>query len=159
MRIKLDRLDFRILEALQRDGRVSNQDLAALVALSPSACLRRVKLLEEAGIIQGYTCALDYTKLGLEVEAVVHVSMRHEVEGWHEAFVAALQDWPEVLSARIVTGGANYMLVVRTRDVSHYSDFIVNRLYRAPGVRDIQSNIVLGYIKREASALDILDER
>ena len=157
MRMNLDRLDMRIVECLQRDGRISNQDLAAQVSLSPSACLRRVKLLEEAGIIQGYSCVLDYAKLGLEVEAVVHVSMRHEVEGWHEAFVAAIKDWPEVLSARIVTGGANYMLVVRARDVSHYSDFIVNRLYRAPGVRDIESNIVLGYIKRSASPFEVLD--
>ncbi|WP_338619248.1 Lrp/AsnC family transcriptional regulator [Pigmentiphaga sp. CHJ604] len=155
--MKLDRLDMRIVECLRRDGRISNQDLAAQVSLSPSACLRRVKLLEEAGIIQGYGCVLDYAKLGLEVEAVVHVSMRHEVEGWHEAFVAAIKDWPEVLSARIVTGGANYMLVVRARDVSHYSDFIVNRLYRAPGVRDIESNIVLGYIKRSASPFEVLD--
>jgi len=156
--MKLDRIDMRIVECLQRDGRISNQDLAARASLSPSACLRRVKLLEEAGIIQGYGCVLDYAKLGLGVEAVVHVSMRHEVEGWHEAFVAAIQDWPEVLSARIVTGGANYMLVVQARDVGHYSDFIVNRLYRAPGVRDIESNIVLGYIKRPALPLDVLDQ-
>ena len=64
MRMKLDRIDMRIVECLQRDGRISNQDLAARVSLSPSACLRRVKLLEEAGIIQGYGCVLDYAKLG-----------------------------------------------------------------------------------------------
>jgi DNA-binding Lrp family transcriptional regulator len=156
MRTNLDKLDIRILECLQVEGRISNQDLAAKVALSPSACLRRVKLLEEAGVISGYQCVLDPVKLGLEVEALVHVSMRHEVEGWHEAFIQALQSWPEVVSARIVTGGANYMLVVRTRDIAHYSDFIVNRLYRAPGVRDIQSNIVLGSIKQSTSVLDIL---
>lgn len=156
MRINLDKLDVRILECLQAEGRISNQDLAAKVALSPSACLRRIKLLEEAGVISGYRCVLDPVKLGLEVEALVHVSMRHELEGWHETFIQALQSWPEVVSARIVTGGANYMLVVRTRDIGHYSDFIVNRLYRAPGVRDIQSSIVLGNIKQSTSILDIL---
>jgi len=156
MRANLDKLDIRILDCLQGEGRISNQDLAAKVALSPSACLRRVKLLEEAGVISGYQCVLDPVKLGLEVEALVHVSMRHEVEGWHESFIQVLRSWPEVVSARIVTGDANYMLVVRTRDISHYSDFIVNRLYRAPGVRDIQSNIVLGNIKQSTSVLDIL---
>ena len=159
MRPNLDKIDLRILECLQAEGRISNQDLAARIALSPSACLRRVKLLEDAGVISAYQCVLDPVKLGLEVEAVVHVSMRHEVPNWHETFVSALQDWPEVVSARIVTGGANYMLVVRTRDVSHYSDFIVNRLYRAPGVRDIQSNIVLGSIKQQTSVLDVLSAK
>lgn len=156
MQSTLDKIDIRLLDCLQNDGRISNQDLAAHVSLSPSACLRRVRILEESGIISGYQCVLDPVRLGLEVEALVHVSMRHEVDGWHEAFVQAVQAWPEVVSARIVTGGANYMLVVRTRDLSHYSDFIINRLYRAPGVRDIQSNMVLGNIKKSASVLDVL---
>ena len=103
MQSTLDKIDTRLLDCLQNDGRISNQDLAAHVSLSPSACLRRVRILEESGIISGYQCVLDPVRLGLEVEALVHVSMRHEVDGWHEAFVQAVQAWPEVVSARIVT--------------------------------------------------------
>ncbi|SDV46385.1 Lrp/AsnC family transcriptional regulator [Chitinasiproducens palmae] len=152
----LDAIDMRILHCLESNGRISNQDLAARVALSPSACLRRVKLLEEAGVIAGYHCDIDLKKVGLEVEAVVQVTMRHDVEHWHETFVEAVAAWPEVLDALIITGSCSYLLVVHTRDLAHYSDFIVNRLYRTPGVMNITSNIVLGSLKRRGSVTGLL---
>lgn len=155
----LDNTDLRILHCLETQGRISNQDLAAKVALSPSACLRRVKLLEEAGVIAGYRCEVDFKKVGLEVEALVQVSMRHDVEHWHETFVEAVAAWPEVLDALIITGSCSYVLVVRARDLAHYSDFIVNKLYRAPGVMNITSNIVLGSLKRGGSATDLLRQQ
>jgi DNA-binding Lrp family transcriptional regulator len=155
--MQLDTTDLRILRQLERNGKITNQDLAAQVALSPSACLRRVKLLEEAGVIAGYRCTLDPARIGLEVEAIVQITMRHDVEHWHERFVEAMQTWPEVQSACIVTGTSNYMLMVRARDLAHYSDFIVNRLYRAPGVMGISSNIVLGALKQQTSVLDLVD--
>jgi len=153
----LDRTDLKILKELGRDGRISNQDLAALVALSPSSCLRRVRMLEEAGIISGYRCELDPQRLGLEVQALVQVSMRQDVDQWHEKFVEAVLSWPEVIEATIVTGQANYTLTVRTRDLGHYSDFIINRLYKAPGVMSINSNMVLGTIKSGGSLLGLLE--
>lgn len=154
--MNLDATDLRILRCLEQNGKITNQDLAAQVALSPSACLRRVKLLEESGVISGYQCKIDPAKVGLEVEAIVQISMRHDVEHWHEQFVEAVRSWPEVLSACIVTGTSSYMLMVRTRDLSHYSDFIVNRLYRAPGVMEINSNIVLGSLKEPVSVLGLI---
>jgi DNA-binding Lrp family transcriptional regulator len=154
--MSLDPIDLRILACLQENGRISNQDLADKVALSPSACLRRMRLLEESGVIGGYRAWFDAEKLGLEIEAIVQVSMRHDVEGWHDTFNAAVQSWPEVVSAYIITGNSNYILRVQARNLKHYSDFIVNRLYRTPGVMDIQSNIVLQKIKTAGSPLAVL---
>jgi Lrp/AsnC family transcriptional regulator, leucine-responsive regulatory protein len=154
--MSLDRTDLHILRLLERDGRISNQDLAAAVALSPSACLRRVKLLEEQGIIEGYRCVIAPNRIGLEFEALVHVSMRPDVEGWHDAFVEALRAWPEVISAQVVTGNANYVLTVRARNLEHFSDFVVNRLHRATGVMSTNSSIVLTTLKQEGSVLDLV---
>lgn len=152
----LDRTDMRILRQLELDGRISNQDLANAVSLSPSACLRRVKLLEERGIIEGYRCVIAPKRVGVEFEALVHVSMRPDVDEWHDNFVAALRKWPEVISAQIVTGTSNYVLTVRARNLDHYSDFVVNHLHRTSGVMSINSNIVLATLKRDGSILDLV---
>lgn len=154
--MQLDTADLRILRHLERNGRISNQELADAVSLSPSACLRRVKLLEERGIIAGYRCTVDARQLGVEFEALAMVTLRPDLDQWHEKFLQALQDWPEVVTARVITGPANYLLTVRTRDLAHYSDFVINQLYRAPGVMSIQSNIVLKTIKRSHSLLDLV---
>jgi DNA-binding Lrp family transcriptional regulator len=141
--MKLDDIDLKILQALQEDGRLSNLKLAEKVCLSPSACLRRVGMLEQAGIIRGYTAQLDAAMLGLEVEAFVMVTMRRDTESWHERFVAALAGWEEVVGSFVVTGEANYLLRVRTRNLKQYSDFVMQKLYKMPGVLDIRSNMVL----------------
>jgi DNA-binding Lrp family transcriptional regulator len=141
--MKLDDIDLKILQALQEDGRLSNLRLAEKVCLSPSACLRRVGMLEQAGIIRGYTAQLDAAMLGLEVEAFVMVTMRRDTESWHERFVAALAGWEEVVGSFVVTGEANYLLRVRTRNLKQYSDFVMQKLYKMPGVLDIRSNMVL----------------
>ncbi len=145
--MQLDATDLKILQALQRDGRVSNLELAEKVFLSPSSCLRRVRMLEEAGIISRYSAVLDATKLGLEVDAFVQVTMRRDVEQWHENFSQALQQWPEVVGSYIITGDANYLLRVRARNLKRYSSFVLERLYKTTGVLDIRSNIVLQVIK------------
>jgi len=141
--MKLDLVDINILRTLQQDGRISNARLAELVFLSPSACLRRVGLLEQAGSIQGYTARLDAELLGLDVEACVIITMRRDTDQWHEQFVAALPQWEEVVGSFVVTGEANYMLRVRARNLKHYSDFVMNKLYKVPGVLDIRSHMVL----------------
>lgn len=145
--MQLDATDLKILQALQADGRISNLELAEKVFLSPSSCLRRVRTLEEAGIINRYSAVLDATKLGLEVDAFVQVTMRRDVEQWHENFSQALQNWPEVVGSYIITGDANYLLRVRARNLKHYSSFVLERLYKTTGVLDIRSNIVLQVIK------------
>jgi DNA-binding Lrp family transcriptional regulator len=153
---KLDSIDLRILACLSQDGRMSNQELAEKVSLSPSACLRRLRSLESEGIIAGYGVRLDAEQLGIEVQAMVNVNVRQDVEGWHERFIEALQRWPEVADAYIITGASNYLLRVRTRNLKHYTDFIVNQLHRTPGVTDIRSDIILQSIKSRDNLLDLV---
>ena len=148
--MNLDVIDLKILKALQGDGRISNLKLAEQVFLSPSACLRRVGLLEQSGVIRGYTAQLDAGLLGLEVEAFVMVTMRRDIDCWHEQFVAALPDLDEVVGSHVVTGEANYLLRVRARNLKHYSDFVLEKLYKIPGVLDIRSYMVLQTIKESA---------
>jgi len=145
--MKLDATDLKILNLLQEDGRISNLDLAEKVFLSPSSCLRRVRTLEENGMISRYSAVLNATALGLEVDAFVQVTMRRDVEQWHENFTAALQSWPEVVGSYIITGDANYLLRVRARNLKHFSAFVLDRLYKTAGVLDIRSNIVLQTLK------------
>lgn len=157
--MNLDATDLKILSLLQEDGRMSNQDIAERVFLSPSSCLRRVRLLEENGIIARYSAVLDTAALGLEVDAFVQVTMRRDVDRWHENFSAALQVWPEVVGSYIITGEANYLLRIRARSLKHFSAFILEKLYKADGVLDIRSNIVLQTIKdTQAIAPELLSD-
>ena len=145
--MELDKTDFAILRYLQEDGRINNSDLADKIFLSASSFLRRVRALEEAGIIAGYRAVLDGNAVGLEVDAFVQVTMRRDVEQWHENFSKEVQQWPEVVGCFIITGEANYLLRVRARNLKHYSAFIMDRLYKTLGVLDIRSNIVLQMLK------------
>ncbi|WP_211462668.1 Lrp/AsnC family transcriptional regulator [Collimonas silvisoli] len=145
--MQLDTIDLNILTLLQQNGRISNQDLAEQVFLSPSSCLRRVRILEEEGVISRYSAVLNPEKLGLELDVFVQVTMRRDVESWHENFMQALQNYPEVVGSYIITGDANYLLRVKARNLKHYSAFVLEKLYKIPGVQDIRSNIVLQAIK------------
>jgi DNA-binding Lrp family transcriptional regulator len=151
--MKLDATDLKLLSLLQEDGRMSNLELAEKVFLSPSSCLRRVRLLEESGIISRYSAVLNPVALGLEVDAFVQVTMRRDVEHWHENFTAAVQIWPEVVSSHIITGEANYLLRIRARSLKHFSAFVLEKLYKTSGVLDIRSNIVLQTLK-DTQAID-----
>lgn len=155
----LDSTDLRILHVLQQDGRISNHELAEKVALSPSACLRRLRLLESEGIINGYRAELNAERLGIELEAIVHVSLRQDVDDWHETFIKKVQQWPEVVTAYVVTGASNYVLRIQARNLKHFSDFIVNHLNRTSGVTDIRSEIVLQKIKESSQMLDLLPRK
>jgi Lrp/AsnC family transcriptional regulator, leucine-responsive regulatory protein len=158
--ISLDATDCRILAVLQNEGRISNLDLAERISLSPSACLRRLRLLEEQGVVERYRASLNREMLGFEMEAFVQVSMRNDQESWHERFVAALRDWPEVVGAYVVTGETHYLLRVLAHNLKHYSDFVLNKLYKAPGVMDIRSNIVLTTLKIEAGVpVDLIQQK
>jgi Lrp/AsnC family transcriptional regulator, leucine-responsive regulatory protein len=148
--ISLDATDCRILSVLQNEGRISNLDLADRISLSPSACLRRLRLLEEQGVIERYRACLNREALGFELEAFVQVSMRNDQENWHERFAAAAREWPEVVGAFVVTGESHYLLHVLAQSLKHYSDFVLTKLYKAPGVMDIRSNIVLQTLKEDS---------
>jgi Lrp/AsnC family transcriptional regulator, leucine-responsive regulatory protein len=140
----LDRYDRQILEILQTDGRINNQDLADRIGLSPSPCLRRVRALEESGLIVGYRALLDARKLGLTLMALVHISMdRHTPERFAN-FEASVSVLPEVLECLLITGqDADYQLKVTVRDMDHYQTLLLEKLTRITGVTGVHSSFVL----------------
>ena len=142
--MKLDRYDQQILELLQQDARLNNQDLAERIGLSPSPCLRRVRALEESGLIVGYRALLDAKKLGLSLIALIHISMdRHTPERFAN-FEAAVSVLPEVLECLLITGqDADYQLKVLVRDMDHYQTLLLNQITRIEGVTGVHSSFVL----------------
>lgn len=143
----MDSVDLKILGILQRNGHLSNLELADLVALSPSACHRRVKLLEDSGYIDGYHAALNPKKLGFDILALVNLNIGQINDATHRYLTHEISLMPEVIGAYIVTGETNYVLHVRTRDFEAFSQFIVNRLNKLKGVTKIYSQIVLSELK------------
>lgn len=140
----LDRYDRRILDELQQDGRISNQELAERIGLSPSPCLRRVRALEEAGLILGYRAALDARKLGLNLLVILSISMDRHTPERFDRFEAAVKDMPEVLECLLLTGrDADYQLKVVVRDMDAYQDLLLNRITRIEGVSGVHSSFVL----------------
>jgi Lrp/AsnC family leucine-responsive transcriptional regulator len=142
--MKLDRYDRRILEILQEDGRISNQDLAERIGLSPSPCLRRVRALEEAGIISGYRALVDAQKLGFNLVALISISMDRHTPERFARFDAAIAAIPEVLECLLITGrDADYQLKVVVRDMEGYQDLLLNKITRIQGVSGVHSSFVL----------------
>jgi Lrp/AsnC family leucine-responsive transcriptional regulator len=146
-KVRLDRTDLRILEALQTEGRLTNQELAERVALSPSPCLRRVRALEKAGVIRQYVALLDPLKVGLGMLAYVTVKLEKKGKMPVEQFVRAVQSWPEVIACYSMTGDMDYLMRVQVEDLDHYARFIMEKLLKQPGVTDIRSNFVLERVK------------
>lgn len=153
-RTTLDRTDRRILEQLQADGRLSNQELAERVLLSPSPCLRRVRALERSGVIQRYAALLDPLRIGLELLAYVSVKLEKRGKMPVDQFTRAVQSWPEVISCFSMTGDMDYLMRVQVENLAHYSRFIMDKLLKQPGVIDIKSNFVLERVK-ETTALPL----
>lgn len=142
--MQLDRIDKRILEELQKDARISNQELAEKVGLSPSPCLRRVRQLEESGLIKGYYTQLDASKLGLKLTALVQISMDRHTPDYFELFEATVKSYPQVLECILITGqAADFQLKVLVRDMDEYHDFLLNKITRIKGVNDVHSSFVL----------------
>ncbi len=142
--MKLDRYDQHILEVLQQDGRIANQDLADRIGLSASPCLRRVRALEESGLIVGYRALLDAKKLGLTLMALIHISMDLHTPERFANFEAAVSVLPEVLECLLITGqDADYQLKVIVRDMDHYQSLLLNQLTRIEGVTGVHSSFVL----------------
>lgn len=153
--LPLDRTDVRILEVLQNEGRLSNQEVAERVSLSPSPCLRRIKRLEEQGVIRGYVALVDAEKVGLGLLAYVSVKLEKRGKMPMEEFRARVQGWPEVLSCYAMTGEMDYLLHVQVEDLQHFSRFVMDRLLRQPGVVDVKSSFALECIK-DTTALPLL---
>lgn len=146
--MKLDPIDRRILAELQRDGRLSHVELAARIGLTATPCARRVRELEDAGVIQGYAALVEPRKLGLAIQAVVQVKLEKHTDEIVERFRRAMQQRPEVLACLATTGDMDFLLQVVVRDVDALSDFALRSLLRLPGVRDVRTGLVLETIKR-----------
>lgn len=142
--MQLDRYDRQILDVLQQDGRISNQDLADRIALSPSSCLRRLRALEESGLVIGYRALLDARKLGLSLMALIHISMDSHTPERFAHFESEIARIPEVLECLLITGqSADYQLKVVVADMDAYQDLLLNRITRIPGVTGVHSSFVL----------------
>ena len=142
--VELDRYDLAILRALQDDGRISNQDLADRIGLSPSPCLRRLRALEESGLITGYRALVDAKKLGLSLMALIHISMDQHTPERFANFEAKVGEIPEVLECLLITGqDADYQIKVVVRDMDAYQELLLNRITRIKGVTGVHSSFVL----------------
>jgi Lrp/AsnC family transcriptional regulator, leucine-responsive regulatory protein len=140
----IDRYDRQILRLLQDNGRLSNQELADRIGLSPSPCLRRVRALEEAGIITGYRAMVDAKALGLKLMALIHISMDQHTPERFEGFEKAIKDIPEILECLLITGqSADYQLKAVVHDMDAYQDLLLDRVTRIPGVTGVHSSFVL----------------
>lgn len=145
--MEIDQADRKLLNLVQENARLSNQELAERAGLSSSACWRRMKTLEEAGVIAGYSALVDAEKTGLRFQAIVHVSLtRHEAMHL-ETFIARVAARPEVLECFATTGEADYHLRVICRDKDAYNDFLDSFLFRLPGLAHVRTNLVLKEIK------------
>lgn len=142
--VQIDRIDRQILEHLQKDGGLTNQQLAERVGLSPSPCSRRVKALEEAGIILGRKTLLDRRKLGLSLTVILQIGMdRHTPERFQE-FEEQVATYPEVQELYLITGQqADYILKVVVPDMEHYQQFLLNKITRITGVSGVHSSFVM----------------
>jgi Lrp/AsnC family transcriptional regulator, leucine-responsive regulatory protein len=142
--MNIDPYDKAILQRLQRDGRISNQDLAETVNLSPSPCLRRVRRLEEEGIIEGYSARLNARKLGLKLMAFIQISMDRHTSERFARFEETIGHYPEVLECHLITGqSADYQLKVVVEDMDAYQLFLLNKITRIEGVSGVHSSFVL----------------
>ncbi|MDT9002351.1 Lrp/AsnC family transcriptional regulator [Paucibacter sp. APW11] len=148
---QLDVIDRRILRALQADGRVTYDALAAQVNLSASAVLRRVKRLEESGVIAAYVALVRPEKVGLGLTAYINVRLEKHTESHKrnpmDLFRAAVQTWPEVVECAALTGEMDYVLRVLVEDMAHYSRFITETLLKHPSVQDCKTSFVLERLK------------
>lgn len=141
---RLDRLDRRILEGLQRDGGLANQQLAERIGLSPSPCSRRVKQLEEAGLIVRRVTLLDPQRLGLTLTAIIQIGMDRHTPERFEDFEAKIKQYPEVQQCYLITGQqADYLLKVVVPDMDHYQQFLLSKITRIEGVSGVHSSFVL----------------
>ncbi len=140
---RLDAIDRRIIGQLMRDGRMSNLELAEMVGLSPTPCSRRIKQLEEAGVITGYAAQINPAALGLTLSVIVSVKLGQHGPDGHEQFRRAIRDRPEISECLLITGAADYLLRVWVADIEALREFITNTLQAVPAVAETSTMLVL----------------
>ncbi|MDB5360202.1 MAG: lrp [Rhodospirillales bacterium] len=160
-RIKLDRIDRRILRDLQNDGRMTNVELARRAGISAPPCLRRVRALEEAGYIKGYHAAIEPDALGYGVTVFAHVGLVSQAEGDLKAFEDLVGGWPEVREAHMLAGETDFLLKVVATDWDNYHRFLTTKLTTAPNVSHVKSALAIRSSKYAVGVpidVDAIDE-
>lgn len=145
---ELDAVDAKILDLVQRDASLSVAEIADKVGLSSSPCWRRIKRLEETGVIKGRVTLLDSSQLGLDFEVVASVKLSLPTRENLEAFEALVQQWPEVVECMTVTGAVDYVIRILTTDMHAYDNFLRDKLLGSALVSDVQSRIIIRVAKR-----------
>ncbi|QQR37623.1 Lrp/AsnC family transcriptional regulator [Devosia oryziradicis] len=146
-KIDLSTLDRKILRALQEDGRMTIQALADRVGLSASPCLRRIRQMEKAGIIAGYSATVDQKAVGLPVSVFISIKLERQRARELDAFAAAIGGWPEVMECYLMTGQFDFLLRVVCADLEAYEHFLREKLTQVEGVASIESSFSLGQVK------------
>ena len=146
---QLDRIDRRMLEELQRDGRLPATELAERVGLSPTPCLRRLRQLEDDGVISGYTAVVDPQKLDLGIVAYIELKLDQRSEADTAAFPEAVLAEPAIIECYALTGTIDYLLKVAVRDLEEFSELTMHKILRYPGVRSITSGLMLQVLKQQ----------
>ncbi len=145
---QIDNIDRKIIAALQGDGRMTSQQLAEQVGLSASPCARRVRIMEDAGIITGYAAVIDQDLVGLPISVFASVKLERQRENELHRFNVAIARWPEVQDCYLMTGQRDYLLRVVVADLHAYERFLNEKLTRLEGVASIESSFALSQIKR-----------
>jgi Lrp/AsnC family leucine-responsive transcriptional regulator len=145
---KLDGIDRKILGALQADAKLTTAEIAERVGLSPSPCARRVRLLEQAGVIKGYTIVLDQKKVGLPISAFASIKLERQREEDLDRFAEAVSRWPEVVDCYLMTGQRDYLMRIVAADLEAYERFLKDKLTRLDNVSSIETSFALGQVKR-----------
>lgn len=145
--VNLDEIDNKILRELHEDARLTLQELSERVGLSASPCSRRVKMLEEQGVITGYSALIDEASLGFHISAFISVRLDKQVDDALQTFEAAIENYPEVVDCWLMTGNRDYLMRVATRDLLGFEEFMTGRLTKIPGVASIESSIPLRRVK------------
>jgi Lrp/AsnC family leucine-responsive transcriptional regulator len=143
----MDNLDRKIIRELQANGRLSNHDLAERIGLSPSPCLRRVRRLEEDGIITGYTAEIDQAKCGIPINVFVTIKMKESSREAMRAFERGIEQYDEILECYLMTGNHDYSLHVVSESLQTYERFMREKLTRLPGMASIDSAFAYGRVK------------
>ncbi len=142
--MKLDKIDLKILREMQRNGSITNLELAEKIGLSPSPCARRVRQLEESGIIERTVTLLNPSRLGLKLIALIQIAMDRHTPDRFEEFERQVANCPEVVECSLITGqSADYLLKVIVPDMEYYQEFLLNRITRIKGVSDVHSSFIM----------------
>lgn len=144
----MDAIDINIIHELQKDGRISNNDLAAKVNLSPSPCLRRVRKLEREGILRKYTAVVDHAKCGWPISVFAMIRLQRHDEATVQLFEKHIGQLDMILECFLMAGSADYLVHIVGKSLADYEKFVKNNLHKIPGIASIESHIAYGTVKR-----------